>query len=282
MDDPSLHVLFLHPSARLAAQRVVRDLGAHLHVHELDARPGESSFDRMATRLAELWGSASGLVVLAPTGVVVRSIAPLLRHKLTDPAVVCCDVHGRWAVSLVSGHEGGANRLAAQVATCLQAEPIITTTSEAARVHVAGIGCRHGVPLEILREALSLALEQAGLKPDDLRLLATSEAKRKEPGMVALADELDLPLRLLSHREIRTLRPHVRRSAASRHFPVPAVSEPAALLSGTRTRCILKKFIHRGVTVSIARELCAWSESDPATRSTAPAAPKPPSPHPPS
>ena len=48
-----------------------------------------------------------GLVYIAPCGVVVRAIAPFLEHKTKDPAVVVVDVGGRWAVSLLSGHEGG-------------------------------------------------------------------------------------------------------------------------------------------------------------------------------
>ena len=53
-----------------------------------------------------------GLVYVVPVGVAVRAIAPLIRHKTTDPAVVAVNVGGRWAVSLLSGHEGGANQLA--------------------------------------------------------------------------------------------------------------------------------------------------------------------------
>lgn len=265
-----VHVLWLHPRAREAAGLVARSLEAREHVHEEAFQPQALPFSRLSDRLGELWAHAREIVVFAPVGLCVRTIAPFLRGKGADPAVVCCDVGGRWAVSLLSGHEGGANDLAYRVARLLDAEPVVTTTSEAVRTLVAGIGCRRGVPVEVLREALDLALARIGADPDDLRLLASSEAKRHEAGLRDLARSLGLPLRLVSHREIGHLRPRVRASAARRHFSVPAVSEPAALLAGRRTECVLRKFVHRGVTVSLVRERCAWSGSDPATPSTGP------------
>lgn len=270
-----IHVLYLHASAEPCARILAEGLGARLHVHDLAGCPGEP-FERIARRLEELWDAAQGLIVLAPTGLVVRSIAALLGHKTTDPAVVVCDVHGRWAISLLSGHEGGANALAHRVSDLLEAEPIVTTTSEAARRLTAGIGTRRGIEARCVREALQLAFERLSITAADLRTLATSQAKAHEPGLLEVARELDLPLRLLSHRELRTLRPRVRRTAASRHFPVPAVSEPAALLSGRRTHCLLK-LKHRGVTVCIAQELSAWSASGPETPWTAPVVAKRPS-----
>lgn len=272
----SLHVLYLHASASRCGRILSEGLGATLHVHDLAWDGNGAPFERIAGRLAEIWPDAQGIVALAPTGLVVRSIAPLLGHKTRDPAVVVCDVHGRWAVSLLSGHEGGANRLAEHVAELLEAEPIVTTTSEAVRTLTAGIGSRRGVAVECVREALQLALERLGVTARDLRTLATSQAKAQEEAIRQVAAELELPLRIVSHREIRALRPHVRRTAASRHFPVPAVSEPAALLSGRRTTCLLK-LKHRGVTICIAQELCGWSASGREIPWTAPDVAKRPS-----
>jgi cobalamin biosynthesis protein CbiG len=56
------------------------------------------------------------LVCIMASGIVVREIAPLLKNKHSDPAVVVLDAEGRFAVSLLSGHEGGANALALQIA----------------------------------------------------------------------------------------------------------------------------------------------------------------------
>ena len=62
------------------------------------------------------WSTYDGLVMVMASGVVVRHVAQLCREKGSDPAVVVCDAAGNYAVSLLSGHLGGANRLAAAVA----------------------------------------------------------------------------------------------------------------------------------------------------------------------
>ena len=64
------------------------------------------------------------------TGIVVRMIAPLLVSKAKDPAVVVMDETGRFAISLVSGHIGGANELAADVAAVVGAQPVVTTATD--------------------------------------------------------------------------------------------------------------------------------------------------------
>ncbi len=76
------------------------------------------------------WEKRNAFIFIMATGIVVRTIAPLLKDKKTDPAVVVLDEKGQYAVSLVSGHLGGANRLARQVASLLDAEAVITTASD--------------------------------------------------------------------------------------------------------------------------------------------------------
>ncbi|WP_413756604.1 precorrin-3B C(17)-methyltransferase [Streptomyces sp. MMBL 11-3] len=74
------------------------------------------------------------LVCFLATGAVVRLVAPLLADKATDPGIVCVDEGGRFAVSLVGGHGGGANALAHEVGDLLGAEPVVTTATDAAGV----------------------------------------------------------------------------------------------------------------------------------------------------
>lgn len=80
------------------------------------------------------WDDAEGFVLFLASGAAVRLIAPLLRDKHTDPAVVCVDQAGRFVVALVGGHDGGANALAVEVAGVLGAEPVITTATDAAGI----------------------------------------------------------------------------------------------------------------------------------------------------
>ena len=79
--------------------------------------------------LARLFKQYRRLVLFMPVGAAVRLLAPSLKHKHYDPAVVCVDDAGKYAVSLLSGHVGGADALAFQVASILGAEPVITSAS---------------------------------------------------------------------------------------------------------------------------------------------------------
>jgi cobalt-precorrin 5A hydrolase len=72
----------------------------------------------------------AGHVFVLAAGATVRLVAPLLRDKRSDPAVVCIDEAGRFAVSLLSGHRGGANALAEEVARASGAVPVVTTASD--------------------------------------------------------------------------------------------------------------------------------------------------------
>ncbi|MGD0280989.1 MAG: precorrin-3B C(17)-methyltransferase [Dissulfurispiraceae bacterium] len=76
------------------------------------------------------WGPDNGLIFIMAAGIVVRSIAPLLNDKRTDPGVVTMDEKGRFVTSLLSGHIGGANSLAAEIADFLGGQPVITTASD--------------------------------------------------------------------------------------------------------------------------------------------------------
>ena len=73
----------------------------------------------------------SSLVLFLSAGATIRLLAPLLESKQVDPAVVCVDDAGTFCVSLISGHMGGADRLAQEVAGHLNARAVITSASHA-------------------------------------------------------------------------------------------------------------------------------------------------------
>jgi len=77
------------------------------------------------------WSHRQGFVLIAPLGVAVRAIAPLLGRKDRDPAVVCLDDAGAHAVAVVGGHRG-ANQLARLVGSLCGAEPVVTTATDLA------------------------------------------------------------------------------------------------------------------------------------------------------
>lgn len=76
------------------------------------------------------FGKDKALIYVGAVGIAVRAIAPYLRGKTVDPAVVAVDECGRFAVPLVSGHLGGANDLARRIGIICGAEPVVTTATD--------------------------------------------------------------------------------------------------------------------------------------------------------
>ncbi len=256
-----LAVVTLSSEGAILADRLIRQLpDVHVYLHEKVAgyRPGER-FESIVELTRKIFGEHDGLIYIAPSGVVVRAIAPLLEHKTKDPAVVVVDVGGRWAVSLLSGHEGGANNLAITVANAISAEPIITTTTEALKTLIVGVGCRRGTTSEKIVAAIKATLAEANLEISEVRLLSSAEIKSDEQGLLQAARELSVPLRFISSDEIRGFAGNFERSDfVQQKVNLPAVAEPAALIAGRRTRLVLKKRTFNGVTVAVARENCLW------------------------
>ena len=78
----------------------------------------------------EAFARAGGLIFVSACGIAVRTVAPLLRDKTRDPAVVAVDEGGNFAVPLLSGHGGGANALARQAAALCGGRAVITTATD--------------------------------------------------------------------------------------------------------------------------------------------------------
>lgn len=242
------------------------------------------------------------LVCFLATGAVVRLIAPLLDEKASDPGVVCVDEAGRFAVSLVGGHGGGANELAVAVGEVLGAEPVVTTATDAVGLPgldtlglpvegdvaavsralldgepvaleaevpwplpplpvaaqgaytvrvtdravepgerevvlrppslVVGVGASRGVPAQEVLELVEGTLREAGLSVRSVSCLATVDAKAGEPGLVAAAERLGVPLVTYSAEELAAVEVPNPSAAPLAAVGTPSVAEASALLGG--------------------------------------------------
>jgi cobalt-precorrin 5A hydrolase len=133
-----------------------------------------------ASTVARAFQSYEGLVFFSAVAVAVRAVAPHLVSKAVDPAVVVVDEGGRFAISLLAGHLGGANQLAVKVARCLGACPVVTTASD-----------RRGLP------AFDALARRWGWGLENLPALKHISAAQLEGREIYLycPQELDLPLR---------------------------------------------------------------------------------------
>ena len=92
--------------------------------------PGFEDGPKLSDAAAEWFYQADALIFIAATGIAVRCIAPFVQDKFRDPAVLVMDESGRFVISLMSGHAGGANRLCGLLAEAVGAQPVITTATD--------------------------------------------------------------------------------------------------------------------------------------------------------
>lgn len=125
-------VVALHPHGlKLARTLACAIPNATVHAPRGLADSGEHPFASPSIRLRELFAARTPIIGVMANGILVRVLAPLLKDKRAEPAVIAVSEDGRFAVPLLGGHRG-ANRLAEQIAHVLGGAAAITTASESA------------------------------------------------------------------------------------------------------------------------------------------------------
>ncbi len=139
------------------------------------ALPGMTLFRKITEVFPSAWREYGSIICIMGCGIAVRMVSPLLEDKIVDPAVVVIDQDGRFAISLVSGHIGGANDLARKVAPITGGQPVITTASDLQD-----------------KPAIDLAAMRAGLKIENRGILSRIAAAilDEEPLWIFDQDEI--------------------------------------------------------------------------------------------
>ncbi len=300
-----------------------------------------TGFERIAEAVESAFGQCDGMIFLTACGIAVRSIAPLLQGKTTDPAVVVMDQAGRFAISLLSGHLGGANALAEQVAAVTGGTAVITTATDVigapaidvlakrARLRAAheigfreiaatlaagepvslfdpqgllplsptesgrfiwastplgpyengpevivdfreyqhrpgrltlhppvlvvGVGCRKGASAEDILECITLALDKATLAAKSIAIIASIDAKRDEPGLLAAAATLSAKTTFFSADALGAITTPTPSTTVEHYMGVKSVCEAAAMLAAQANRLLVPKVKTKTATAAIAR-----------------------------
>ena len=279
------------------------------------------------------------LICIMATGIVVRTLAPLLVHKTKDPAVLVLDQEGNYVISLLSGHIGGANELAKEIADYIDGEAVLTTATDVAgklafdvfakknqlgienietlkwisgalvdgkRIDVIangpipyifdeqirkveepgdnplviidetlyveakvpvlylrpknisiGVGCTKNREPKAISEALKTVLREEKIHPCRIANIATIPLKSKEEGIIALAKEYDVPLKIIPKEKIESLdfdRLNINQSAFVKNATgLPSVSTACAYLASYKGKIIRDKVKFKGITIAVAK-----------------------------
>lgn len=201
------------------------------------------------------------LIFICATGIVVRTLAPVLGNKSIDPPVLVLDEQGQFVIPLLSGHEGGANEWGRCIAESLRVTCVTTTAGHYTRpFYTIGMGCERGCSIDDLRLLLQQAFHQTGLELSQIHSLHSIALKADEVGLIQLAGECQIPYQTHSAQSL-ALMEHLLSQKSEYVFNVTGVygvAESAALLgakkiTGCSSELVLEKIKSAKATCAIAR-----------------------------
>ena len=267
-----LHAAAFSERGAELALRIARAFGGAAWAPEKYAKNGVLPF---GASLGEWTGArfaeAEALVFVSSCGIAVRAVAPHLRGKDKDPAVIVADERGLNVISLLSGHLGGANELALRVAGIVGGRPVITTATDVNGITppdsypvtlwlrpkdlIVGVGCKRGTEPELLREYFSDFMKESGYSALSAAAVASIEQKRDEAAIAGLAEFYNIPFETFSAKELMALPGEFTPSpAALAAVGADNVCERAAIAASRGGYMVRLKTKYPGVTFALARK----------------------------
>ncbi len=223
-----------------------------------------------AEQIQQAFQQGHKLIFICATGIVFRTLAPVLQDKYQDPPVLVLDEQGKYVIPLLSGHEGGANDLAAQVSHMLGAELVMTTAKAYVNpIYTLGMGCERNCDLGYLEELMLEALAQKGLTPQDIESLTSIDLKADETNLIRLAEKYHWPFVTYSVPELSTMEAllSTRSDYIYKTVGVYGVAESAALYGASQisqqpAELVLNKIKNAKATCAIARAYLPTQEAN--------------------
>ena len=141
-------------TARAVAE-LFRQEDCHKYTMEKFEEPDFSPIEKPSRDFyGERFRTSDAMIFVGSCGIAVRQIAPHVKDKKQDPAVICIDELGKFVIPILSGHIGGANELALQIAKALGAIPVVTTATDIhGRFSVDAWAARNGYEISSMKAA---------------------------------------------------------------------------------------------------------------------------------
>jgi cobalt-precorrin 5A hydrolase len=239
-----------------AGERLGKRLANEIEGSELWHKPKPFS-----EKVQSAFTQGDRLILICATGIAVRTLAPVLKDKYTDPAVLVLDEQGRFVIPLISGHEGGANDWGEDIANLLSGQLVSTTAKAYLKpVYTVGMGCERGCPVDHLAGLLDDCLSKAGLSLDDIHSINSIDIKADEVGLIGLAKQIGKPFQTFDVPQLETVEQQLsmRSEYVFGIVGVYGVAESAALfaaenVTGEKAELVLVKQKTKKATCSIAR-----------------------------
>ncbi len=165
----------------------------------MEGAPDDPGFIKVTESLEEWTASRfrehAAIIFVGAVGIAVRAIAPSVRDKLSDSPVIVIDDMGRHVIPLLSGHVGGADKMAVTIASLICAEPVITTSTDLHDAFSADVFAREN-GLKIMNRDGIKKVSAKAIEGKKITL-SIKDYPPKEPVDIIVADETDREYDLL-------------------------------------------------------------------------------------